>query len=147
MYLLKRDISSYTSHDILLGCFRSREKAQAARQQYIKSYQSNQSDDPWKEQGYKSVNLEKDVVIADIPEIQLQATAEEVFVVSSFAEAFGQIIRTFHNVCGSLELAEEKSKEIKGSFQGKFPEYCQIQRVVLDKLLPDEETRPYSDII
>jgi hypothetical protein len=146
MYLLKREISPYTSHDILLGCYRSREEAQAARQQYILQYQNNQKDDPWKVQAYTTVDLEKDVVIVDdIPEIQ--PTNEEVFVVSSFAEGFGQIIRTFHVVCGSLVSAEKKSKEIKENFDNHFPEYCQIQKVVVGKLLSDEETRPYSDIL
>jgi hypothetical protein len=148
MYVLIRIISPYTSHDILLGCYRSREEAQVARQQYILQYQSNRKDDPWKEQGYTTVDLEKDVVIVDdIPEIQIQPTNEEVFVVSSFAEGFGQIIRTFHAICGSLMAAWNKSKEIKEKFDGHFPEYCQIQKVVVGKLLSDEETRPYSDIL
>jgi hypothetical protein len=148
MYLLKRDISSYTSHDVLLGCFSSREKAQTAREEYIKLYQTNREDDPWKEQGYKNVDLEKDVVIIDdLPEFQIQPSDEEVFIVSSFAEGFGQIIRTIHNICGSLELAEKKSKEIEKNFDGSLPEYCQIQKVIVGKLLSDKETKPYFDIL
>ena len=148
MYLLKRSISPYTSQDVLLGCFRSREKAQAAREDYLKPYRANPSGDRWKEQAYRIVDLEKDVVIVDnLPEAQVQPSQEEVFVLSSFAEGFGQIIRTFHAICGSLEFAEKKSKEIEQQLDDGSNEYCQIQNVVVDKLLPDEETQPYSDIL
>ena len=148
MYLLKRTISPYTSHDVLLGCFSSRGKAQAAREQYLKRYQDQPNDDRWKEQAYKDVELQKDVVIiSDIPEIQVQPKHEEVFVLSSFAEGFGQIIRTFHMVCGTLETAQKKAKKLEKGFEGNFPEYCQIQKVVVDKLLSDEKTQFYSDII
>ena len=148
MYLLKRSISPYTSHDVLLGCFRSREKAQTAREEYLKTQRANPSGDRWKEQAYRSVDLEKDVGIVDnIPEVQIQPIQEEVFVLSSFAEGFGQIIRTFHAICGSLGLAEKKSKEIEGQLDDESNEYCQIQKVVVDTLLPDEELQPYSDIL
>ena len=148
MYLLKRSISPYTSHDVLLGCFRSLEKAQTAREQYLKRYQDQPSDDRWKEQAFKDVELEKDVVImSEIPEIQVQPKNEEVFVVSSFAEGFGQIIRNFRMICGSLDVAQKKAKKLEKDFTGNFPEYCQIQKVAVDKLLSDEKTKPYSDII
>jgi hypothetical protein len=140
MYLLKRSISPYTSHDALLGCFHSHEKAQAARDEYLEAHRANPSGDRWKEQAYRSVDLEKDVVIVDnIPEVQVQPTQEEVFILSSFAEGFGQIIRTFRAICASFELAEKKSKEIEEQLDDEANEYCQIQKVVVDKLLPDEE--------
>ena len=85
MYLLKREISPYTSQDLLLGCFHSREKAEDARMQYINMYRDNLKSDPWEKQGYQVVDLEKDVCIVDnILEIQIQPTSRKVFIVSSF---------------------------------------------------------------
>jgi hypothetical protein len=148
MYLLKREISPYTSQDLILGCFHSREKAEDARTQYISAYRDNLKSDPWENQGYQVVDLGKNVCIVDnILEIQIQPTNKKVFVVSSFSEGFGQIIRTIHSICSSQSLAEKETQKIEKSFDNKFPEYCQIQRVAVDKLLSDEEIKPYSHIV
>lgn len=148
MYLLKREISPYNSQDLLLGCFHSREKAEDARMEYISVYRDNLKSDPWEKQGYQVVDLEKDVCIVDnILEIKILPTSKKVFVVSSFSEGFGQIIRTIHSICGLQSLAEKESQKIEKSFDNKFPEYCQIQKVAVNILLSDEEIEPYLHIV
>jgi hypothetical protein len=140
-------MSPYTAPDILLGCYQDLEGAREAREQYIAQYQTHRKVDPWQEQGYKLVDLEKDVVIdSDVPDSEVSPTAAEVFVVSSFAEAFGQIIRKVHAICGSLAVAQKKKHELKKGFDTPFPEYCQIQRVTVGALLPDEDLQTYTDI-
>ena len=148
MHLLRRVISPYDAPDILLGCYRNLNEAQQAREQYIAHYQAQQKFDPWREQGYRSVDLEKDVVIdSNILALEVSPNATEVFVVSSFAEAFGQIVREVHAICGSASLAQQKKYKVTQGFDKRFPEYCQVQKVAVGILLPDEELQTYADIL
>lgn len=136
MYLLKRLISPYNAPDLLLGCFRDLKAAQFAQQQYKKCMGK---DDPWKIQGYWEVDLENDVIILhDIPVVNISPTQDTVYIISSFAEGFGQIVRKFQTICGSIDSAHQRVKELNNSFQGSFPEYCRIEQILLEELLSDE---------
>ena len=148
MHILRRVISQYDAPDILLGCYRNLIEAQRAREQYITQYQTQQKVDPWREQGYRSVELEKDVVIdSDVLTLEVSSIAAEVFVVSPFAEAFGQIVRDVHAICGSITLAQQKKLESKQGFDKPFAEYCQIQKIAVGMLLPDEDLPTHPDIL
>jgi hypothetical protein len=142
MYLLKRTLSTYTSPDILLGCFKSLSAAQHARQKYLSQYEDDKNADPWKEQAIFTVDLEKDVVILDeIPVVEGSPNDTHVFVISSFAEGFGQIARNFHAICGTEDAARVESHKVRKSFSGNFPESCKIDHIVVGQLLSDEEVQ------
>jgi hypothetical protein len=148
MFLLVREISPYTSHCVLLGCFTTRENAETARLQYVTPYQENPQADPWKDQAYCVVDLERDVRILDgVREDGDFSNCAAVYVVSVFSEAFGQIIRDFRRICSSLTLAQQAVQEIAAEPKDSFPEYSQIQKAALNELLSDEETDPYHDLL
>ena len=149
MYLLIRLISPYTEANLLLGVFRTRNDVQVARTQYIAQYQDGRKEDPWKKQGYKDeVNLNDDVIVLDdIPVMGVNQNAVEVYVVSNYAEGFGQIIRKFDAICGSEESALATVSDIKAKLDDNFPEYCKVDKIVVGKLLSDNQVTNYSDLI
>lgn len=140
MYILKRCISPYTGADIILGCFRTVEEAQHARHQYIQPYQNGTKRDPWKKQAYKPHDqLQDDVIIIDdLPVHHITPTLTDVYILSTFAEGFGQIIRHLVEICGSEESVQFRRNEIEKTLGKTFPEYCAIQKVAVGKLLPDD---------
>ena len=66
MFLLIRTISAYTHHDIILSIFENIEKATIAKEFYIKRCNHF---DKWKEQAYKDVNLDEDLLIQNVSEL------------------------------------------------------------------------------
>lgn len=142
MYILKRTISPYTGSELLLGCFRDFREARATRDSYIRQYENNQKEDPWKGQAFHDVDLEKDVVIVDnIAEYHIRPNASTVIIVSSFSEGFGQELREFHAICGSDKAAQTRIAKIRKSTQGQWPRFFSTQQIVLNKLLSDEKDR------
>jgi len=139
LFLLKRDISHYTFPDILLGCFTSLEKAKNARKEYLAQYQLGKKVDPWKEQGYKTVDLDKDVeIMNDLPVINFHDTDSAIFVVNSYSEGFGQVIRKFFALCSTQETAQEKLTKVQKESLDDFPEFFKAEEIFLDKLYPDD---------
>ncbi|MBL8099677.1 MAG: hypothetical protein JNK81_10870 [Anaerolineales bacterium] len=139
LFLLKRNISQYTFPDIFLGCFNSLENANIAREQYLSQYQHGRKIDPWKEQGYKTVDLEKDVeIIGNLPIFGVTDTSQFVFVVNSYSEGFGQIMRMFYAICGTEEFAKEKLREMKEKWEDMFDQYFLAEKFNLNDLYPDD---------
>lgn len=141
MKLLIRSISSYTGATLLLGVFSTLEEAQAARTKYISQYRDGEKTDPWKEQAYKGeMNLDEDVIILeDIPEIGVSRNEVEIYIVSTYAEGFGQIMREFNAICGSEEIAVATVSELESKLEGNFPEYYDFEKAVVGELLRDEK--------
>ena len=107
MHLLRRRISPCTAPDQCLGVFRFVHEADYARNEYISSIKNGIITDPFAKQAYYTVDLEADLqVVSDVLVSNVDANSDEVFVVSSLDEAFGQILRTFEAICGSKEQAE-----------------------------------------
>ena len=140
MNLLIRLISPYTEANLLLGVFSTLKEAQTAHTEYISQYKDGKKKDPWKEQAYKGeVDLDEDVVILeDIPEIGVGHNEAEVYIVSTYTEGFGQIIREFNAICGSEEIAVATVSELESKLESNFPEYCEFEKVVVGELLRDE---------
>jgi hypothetical protein len=121
MHLLKRTISPYTDSDQCLGVFASAEAASDARERYISLIESGQLADPWAKQAYHTVSLRSDVCVASgIPLREVPAIAQEVYVVSSVSEAFGQTVREFVAICGSEQSALHAVGEIEAR-ESDFP--------------------------
>jgi hypothetical protein len=142
VYLLKRIISPYTGPDLVLGCFTDFQQARDAREFYIQQYEANTKDDPWKGQAFHDVDLEKDVVVLNnIPTHEILPTTNQVIVVSSFREGFGQIVREIHAICGSGKAAQNSIERDRKRLHGEWPSFFSTQRIVINKLLSDEKDR------
>lgn len=143
MQLLVRDISAYTFHRLLLGCFTSVERAQEARQRYI---ESRCHKDPWHNQAYQSANLGEDVFMIPVDELEvvdLEGTTDEgtVWVISCMSEGFGQTIRDLVAVCGSSAAAEQAALRIdkERREEDRFFTGCIIQKLELNEVMSDDQ--------
>ena len=111
-----------------------------AREEYIALYRDDQKVDPWAEQGYHKVELSADVVIVDnIPEFDINPDANEIAIISSFGEGFGQIVRKIHAICGSEDSARNESNKVRHQFSRNFPESVEIEIVTIGHSLSDEK--------
>lgn len=137
LYLLRRKIAEVSGPDRLLGVFRSRDAARRARRQYLDPILRGEVADPWARQPGK-VSLERDVaIVADVPQAGVAASAARVFVVSSYAEGFGQIVREFEAICGTEARAAGTAKRIVKRHHRRFNFYCRVDAVEVGALLPD----------
>ena len=93
MIIIEREISGYTYHKIILGVFENTQKANEAKKSYIEYCKDN---DQWSEQAYRTVDLNKDVIISDISELlegDKEKINDDLYVLSYFMEGFGQTTR------------------------------------------------------
>jgi hypothetical protein len=140
LFLLQRHVSEYTAHEMLLGCFTTRSKAQYARRKYISQYKSGKKQDPWEKQAFHEVDLSRDVKIVDnLPVVDVTPNSNEVYIVSHFSEGFGQTRRIFYAICGTREATQEKSHECNEQLFTWFPHHLQVDKINLDQLLPDDK--------
>ena len=133
MFVLIRRVSSYTHHDLLLGVFRSLAQAAEARAEYIETV-LRANEDPWASQAYASVS-DNDVEVLDaVPLIAMTSHVDRAFVVSSYAEGFGQVVRKFEAVVGALGQAQAHAKSLEANDDGSCPYSCEIAEVPIGKL-------------
>jgi hypothetical protein len=139
LYLLKRTISEASGPDRLLGVFRTRDEARRARRRYLDPILRGEVVDPWARQAFRErISLERDVVIVpDVRLVGIKATTSPVFVVSSYAEGFGQIVREFEAICGARSRAQATARSIEKRRRGGFNFYCAIDAVEVGTLLAD----------
>lgn len=134
MYLLIRNISPYTGSDLLLGVFSTLELAQQAKHTYQKHFKNHP--DHYAEQAYHSVDLNKDLRIADyIPEYAITPSTSTLYIISFYSEDFGQIYREFKAICGNLAEAKAALNDYERQTQKyDFPSYYEIDTVELNHL-------------
>jgi hypothetical protein len=139
LYLLKRKISEVSGPDRLLGVFRTRDDARRARRQYLDPIRRGDVFDPWAWQAIRGkMSLERDVaIVSDVRQVGVKPQMDRVFVVSSFAEGFAQILREFEAICGTRSLAETTAKRIENRHRSGFNFYCRVAAVTVGTLLPD----------
>lgn len=138
MYLLKRTISPYTGADLLLGVFVSRHQAESARRAYVARYRSGTKSDPWAEQTYHDVQLEEDVsVVGDLPALGDVANSRRAYVVSAYAECFGQVLREFKAVCSTHDGAQVETSRLEQQGAGESSLWCEVDGVEVGVLLGD----------
>lgn len=136
MHLLMRELSAYTANNLLLGVFRTLEEAERGRSKYLKSVVHGASD-PWAKQSYHHVSDEDVVILSSVSHLELADPADRVFVVSSHAEGFGQIIRSFEAIAGSNTAARKHAAALEAKDDGKFPYHCEIDEIVVGELSQD----------
>lgn len=140
LFLLKRYVSEYTAHDILLGCFTNRNKAQYARRKYISQYKLGEKQDPWKNQAFHNVDLSRDVkIVDDLPVVNVTENNKEVYIIRHFSEGFGQTRRVFYAICGTSESKTAKKHECDEKMYTQFPHFIKVDQIELDKLLPNDD--------
>ncbi len=116
LFLLKRKISPYSGEDLFLGMYNDLELATRQRKRYLENCKTQ---DKWKEQAYKVVDLEKDVDIVELhdkyKEKIFPSEGQRVYLVSGLSEGFGQIIK-------SLLFISTKETKVKNFVQTKHNE-------------------------
>jgi hypothetical protein len=136
LFVLIRRVSSYTHHDLLLGVFHSRVQAEESRDEYIEAVM-RKPDDPWARQAYAIVSDDDVEILDDVPLISLSPSADRVFVVSSYAEGFGQVVRKLEALLGTHAEAHAHAEALEASDEGDFPYSCQVDEVPTGKLSTD----------
>lgn len=121
MYLLRRKISPYSGYDLILGIAKSVEAAEELKRQYV---EKRLKYDPWREQAYHEVNLEKDTIIEDISTFFKKEVPERTtfFLVCHLEDYLGLASLKVHKIFGSKEVAE--------NYMADFYEYCDLQEML-----------------
>lgn len=142
MCALVRHISPYTGPDLLLGVFLSHPDAETARLAYCERYSRTPERDPWHEQAYKEPGLASDdLAIIDVPSCpscgDRPGGATSVYIVSSYAEAVGQSLRTLESVhaaagCADGHVARLEQQELSDAAMS-----ADVQCVAVGALLSD----------
>ena len=134
-YVLIRKVSPYTDTDLLLGVFATREAAETAANIYREAVIGSDTD-PLKDQAYHSVSEEDVVILCNIPiagEAAIQT--ENVWVVSSYSEGFGQTLREFVGISLNESDAIELARSIDAKSEGPgFPAYCAVDSIPMGEL-------------
>lgn len=140
MHLLWRHISPYTDSDLCLGVFRTREKAEESRCEYIRSIAAGEIEDRWAEQSYHTVHLESDVqIMSDLACHDISTDQDQIFLVSDIEDAMGQQQRCFAAICGSEASAEAVRAQLNDEPHG-LPFYIDIEPVHLERLALQPES-------
>ena len=130
MFVLARRISSYSGPDpLFLGLFSSADRASRAREEYLASVSLA---DPWREQAYRRVYIEDDVVIAEIDDRRTDKSRGTVFLVSSHFDGMGQTSRRFEAVFSDRVSADAYAVEREAGPYETTPNFCSVDEVVLD---------------
>lgn len=140
MFLLVRDVSRYTEWDpILLGVFADEAKASEARLSYIAQTADS---DPWKEQAYKTPNLEADVRVAQIESHGTIATGSPAYLVTRHLEGMGQFDRWYLAIYGTLEEAIERAATEQAEEQ-VVAEYISVEEFTPNRCYFDYASLPF----
>lgn len=130
--MLTRFISPYTGASLLLGVFRTQSEAEIARREYIQPIQDGVVEDPWAEQGYHRVDLEKDVtILSGLRRVNVTGAESHLFVVRACFEGMGQIVGHFRALCATYEDSERLKRELA---QEQDVSYTTSQRVRVGEL-------------
>ncbi len=132
MFLIKRKISAYTYHDIIIGVFRAYNDAKKNREVYIEKCKQK---DEWGEQGYREVDLEKDITIEDVSKLINKEQTEhlkQLFVVSLFEEGFGQIVRKIDTIYTAIDEAEKYVEEKESKDLEYEPGYYKVETIEIN---------------
>jgi hypothetical protein len=129
-----RSLSRYTGDDLLLGVFRTRGEADLARHTYLDEV-LHRSSDPWANQAHHAASDDDVAIHFDITHDDVAVGAPLVYVVTSFAEGFGQVVVKFEAIVGTeaAALARVQSLNEQGE-KDSFPSYCTIYEVDVGKL-------------
>ena len=144
MNALLRKISPYTAPDVLLGVFATETEAQGARDAYFSQRSADPSADPWLRQAYKPAGLHaNDLRIVAIDAPGSPRDGDEIFVVSNYKDAFGQVVRDIDSIHLSEAAARSRISEIDRVNTG-MPSYALLQRVHVGAIhsdMPDQQPR------
>jgi hypothetical protein len=130
LQLLTRTISPYDGPDLFLGLFSDVSKARDARDAYLKRVSLA---DPWREQAYRSADLEADVRLVPIQDFRTVGDdSPVVFLVTAYFEDMGQRVRRFLAVFSDAEAAAEFAARQEAAPPEVAPNRCDTDEVVLN---------------
>lgn len=130
MFALIRKISSYDAPDLFLGLFSSQEKAEAARNSYLKEIEQY---DPWKDQTFSKVSPEKDCKIETVPvKGDIAENPKKLFLVTSYFDGGGQISRRFDALFQDRAKAQKLAKKLEDGPFSSAPNYCRVDEILID---------------
>jgi hypothetical protein len=128
MHLLIRHLSPYTAEDLLLGVYLTVDEAARDRAAYLSAVLHGGSD-PHAEQAYHDVSDADVAILSDLTQLDAPDEKSRVYVVSSYAEGFGQVRRTFEAIVGSESAAREHATAPEARDDGNLPFYCDVDEV------------------
>ena len=138
MIIIEREISEYTHHKIIIGIFENIEKAHIAKEEYIEFCKEK---DKWAEQAYRTVDLDKDVMIRDVATLleigDEKSNVDQLYVVSYFMEGFGQITRVTEKIFTDQSKAKQYialKKEEEAEYE---PSWYDIDDMRINKIYFD----------
>ncbi|MCA9592168.1 MAG: hypothetical protein KC776_02630 [Myxococcales bacterium] len=140
MFVLVRKISPYSGSALLLGVFRSAARAEEQRSRYLQGV-VHSGNDPWAQQAYHEVT-DGDVTTVEPPAPDLPTPSQHVYVVSAYAEAFGQVVRTFEGLFDTHSAAEAFGLELEAKNDEPFAFGYGTALVPIDELSPDPNGYP-----
>lgn len=143
LHVLTRTISPYAGPTQLLGVFPSLAGAEDARRAYIEAIRAGSRPDPWAEQPYHAVDLDRDVRVDSGWELDLAPGDSRVFIVTRWADGMGQILRNVVAVKRLRAEAEADARSREAAFEKEmFPYECEVVEAELGSLLADNQARP-----
>lgn len=159
--LLSRHLSAYTDDDLILGVFRTEEKAMAARRIYIETIERD--GDPHARQGYMTVDLQEDVRVNREsetlllpthmdPKVRLDGALERILphelcgLIAEYMDLSIRFLARFINGMGQTYMQEwrlaftrdqinvilQESEKIKDP--GGYPEWWRQDELLVDQL-------------
>lgn len=142
MHLLIRSISAYSGPSLLLGVFRTKELAEAARREYLATVMHGGAD-PWAHQENPSSSDRDLIVRSGLDLIGCDAAIDRVFVVGAAFYGMGQILRGFLAIAGSRAAAAEHAAKLAAE-NANDDFFCgtEISAVPLDTLSTERDGYP-----
>ena len=127
VFLLVRHLSPYTQNDMYLGIFS--EYPLKYKREYINYIEAN--GDPYKNQAYFEVDLEKDI---EITEMNVKAEGD-VYVVVSVTSAMGQVIVEVIRITSDFEECKNTiKKHHEENDDDSYIEHCMYFTMTIDTL-------------
>ncbi|MEP7126967.1 MAG: hypothetical protein ABJE95_38905 [Byssovorax sp.] len=131
-----RRLSEYTANHLLLGVFRALDDAERARREYLRAVVHGPSD-PWAKQAYHEVSDDDVAILSSLAQLDQAEPRDRVFVISSYAEGFGQVVRSFEAIAGSEAAASEHAASLEAEDDGEFPGYVEVDEILVGELSLD----------
>src|SRR5258706_13772026 len=128
--ILIRRISPYIHADLLLGVFASQDEVQRHRTAYLATRTKTAASEPWHHQPHKPDGLQASDLIVMQVQGSVAGANTYAFVVSSYSEGFGQVVREFISIHIDRTIAERHAARLQETNEDTSPIYYLVQEVV-----------------
>ncbi len=145
LYIVTRHMSPYTSKDLYLGVYSTKQNASSAAAQYRADIVA--AGGPEQDQCYMTVDLKKDVEIIPFEtgfDIEADAASEYiVHLLFDVGDCMGQIDARLHSIEATIRKLRVAGEQLR--IDGGPMVYCMSKRMVVDSVAPDLGEMTYLD--